>query len=212
MRKMSIREQMEFEAVALAGPEAVKRFERLVADGESVSMASMLATRSPPRTGITDQTYHRNSPGIGEIFKNEPEMLDLYRKNYRACTGEDLPDDAVPFRGLVDFPGDPGAIITHKHSLQDVKRVMHERNRHVEGDWEHHQYSQAPTPQVTRMSDMVMNRYKGEYRAEDEFRDMSEPELEEVILDTHAPVVTPDQAMAAPTSVHEAMQRARGLC
>lgn len=195
------RENLEWDAVQQAGPEAVRRFDEMLTNGTSVSMASMLATQSPPRTGVTDQTVSRNSKSVTEQFKGCPGMLEQYRTNYRRCTGESLPEDAVVYRGLAKFPGDPAAIVTHKHGLSAVKAAMKQRNEQVEGDWENHPVQQAPDPQTCRMNDIVMDRYKGEYRREEEFKDLPERELEEVILDTHAPVVSPEQAMAAHTSI-----------
>lgn len=197
------RENFEYDAVVQAGPQAVEAFERMLAKGESVSMAAQLATRCPPRTGITDQILQRNTKSVTEQFKGCPAMLDLYRKNYKAQTGENLPEDAVVYRSLAEYPGDPGCIVTHKHSLQDVQKTIKERNKLVEGDWENHPVSQAPEPQVVRMNANVMARYKSEYRMEEEFANLDERELEELIIDNHTQVVTADDAMNAPTSIEQ---------
>lgn len=197
------RENLEYDAVVQAGPKAVEAFERMLAKGESVSMAAQLATRSPPKTGITDQILQRNTKSVTEQFKGCPAMLDLYRKNYKAQTGENLPEDAVVYRSLAEYPGDPGCIVTHKHSLQDVQKTIKERNKLVEGDWENHPVSQAPEPQVVRMNANVMARYKSEYRMEEEFANLDERELEELIIDNHTQVVTADDAMNAPTSIEQ---------
>lgn len=201
---------MEWQAVRQAGPEAVKAFNKMLEKGESVSMASQLATRRPPSGGCDEQILNRNTKSVTEQFKGCKPMLDLYRKNYKLKTGENLPEDAVVYRGLAKFPGDPGCIVTHKHSLSDVRRTMKERNEQVEGDWENHPVSEAPQPQVVRMNDNVLARYKSEYRAEEEFKDMDERELEEVIIETHTKVVTADDAMNAPTTEEQVNQAVFG--
>lgn len=207
MRFKTMRDNLEYMAVEQAGPEAVARFEEMLARGESVSMAATLATKSPPRTGVDDRTVMANSRRVSEQFKNEPWMLQQYRNNYRRLTGENLPDDAVVYRSLVRFPGDPTAIVTHKHSLSAVKQAMRERNERVEGDWEIHPESAPPKPQEVRMNAQVMARYKQEYRSLDEWRDVDERDLEEEILHRHAPVVTPDEVMNTPKSIDEAYQK-----
>ena len=92
-------------------------------------------------------------------------MLNLYRQNYRMKTGENLPEDAVVYRGLAKYPGDPGCVVTHKNTLSDVKRAMKNRNEWVEGDWENHPEQQCPEGQKVAMNEVAMNRYKSEYRA-----------------------------------------------
>ena len=206
-RFSSRREQLEYDAVVDAGPAAVEAFERMLANGESVSMAATLATRTPPRTGVDDRMTMANGPKASEIFKNEPWMLDLYRKNYRAKTGEDLPADAIVYRGLAEYPGDPGAIVTHKHSLADVKKTMRDRNVRVEGDWENHPVQAPPKPQECLINNQVMNRYKAEYRQEEEYANIDESDLEAEIIHNHAKVVTPDDVMNVPTSIKDAYDK-----
>jgi len=206
-RFTSRREQFEYDAVEQAGPAAVEAFERMIANGESVSMAATLATRTPPRTGVDDRMTMANGPKASEIFKSEPWMLDLYKKNYKAKTVEDLPADAIVYRGLADFPGDPAAIVTHKHSLSEVKKAMAERNVRVEGDWENHQRQQAPKPQEEVINAQVMNRYKAEYRQLDEYARVDERDLEEEIIHNHTKVVSADEVMNTPTSISDAYDK-----
>lgn len=202
------RENLEFEAVVQAGADAVIRFEQMLLAGESVSMAATLATRTPPRTGIDDRTLMANAPKVSEMFKNEPWMLERYRQGYKQATGETLPDDAVVYRSLVDYPGDPAGIVTHKHGLQAVKKAMKERNVRVEGDWENHPVSAPPKPQVERMNKQVLERYKAEYKMEnEEYSKIDERDLEAEIIHNHTKVVTPDDVMNAATSVDEAYDR-----
>jgi len=200
-----MRDELEWLAVKQAGPEAVKRFDDMLAAGQSVSMAAMLATKSAPTAGVDDRVVLANAPSLEEQFKGCPGMLEQYRRNYRAQTGEDLPSDAMVYRGLADYPGDPGAIVTHKHSLADVKREMKRRNRQVEGDWENHPVQQAPTPQVCRINENAMQRYIGEYRRDPDGRwdNATDAELREEITAVHAPVVTADEVMSTPSSLDE---------
>jgi len=198
-----MRDELDWIAVQDAGPDAMDRFELMLDKGESVSMAAQLATRKSASMGICDQTIQRNSKSVTEQFAGCGAMLDLYRKNYRKATGENLPEDAVVYRSLAKYPGDPGCIVTHKQTLSDVKKIMAERNEQVEGDWEVHPVQQAPTPQVCRMNENVMARYKAEYKQKEEYARLDERELEEHIIDTHTKVVTADEAMAAPTSIDQ---------
>jgi hypothetical protein len=196
-----LRDELEWDAVQQAGPAAVESFEKMIAQGESISMAAQFATCRPPSGGYDEQLVQRNTKSVTEQFKGCGPMLDLYRKNYKAQTGESLPEDAVVYRSLAKYPGDPGCIVTHKQSLSDVKKIMKERNEQVEGDWENHPISEAPQPQVVRMNENVMARYKAEYKMEsEEYAKLDERELEEHIIDTHTSLVTADDAMNAPTS------------
>lgn len=205
-----LRDEMEYTAVVLAGPAAVAIFDRMIENGESVSMAALCATRSPPTGGVNDQIIQRNTKSVTEQFKGCEGMLNLYRKNYKRVTGENLPEDAVVHRGLAKFPGDPGCIVTHKQSLSEVKRIMKERNCQVEGDWENHPVSQAPEPQSVRINENTMSRYISEYRQEEEFAKLPEQELRELITENVAPVVTADEVMNAASSVSEVSKRVFG--
>ncbi len=205
-----MRDEMAWMAVEQAGPTAVAAFERMLKNGESVSMAAQLATRRPPSGGLDEQLVQRNTKSVTEQFRGCEGMLALYRKNYQKLTGEKLPEDAVVHRGLAKFPGDPGCIVTHKQSLSEVKRIMKERNCQVEGDWENHPVSQAPEPQTVRINENTMQRYIAEYRAEDEYAKLPEPELREVITENVAPVVTADDVMNAATSIDEVSKKVFG--
>lgn len=209
-RFKSIRDEMEWMAVEQAGPAAIEQFDRLVSAGESVSMAAMLATRSPPSGGINEQIIQRNAGSLEQQFEGCGPMLDLYRRNYKALTGEDLPSDAVVNRGLAQFPGDPGCIMTHKHGLADVQRTMKERNCQVEGGWENHPVQQAPEVQKILINDVAMGRLKSEYRMEEEFKNVAEKDLEAEIIAKHTKVVTPDEAMNAATTISEVHKRVFG--
>jgi hypothetical protein len=182
----------------------------MLEEGQSVSMAAMLATQNPPRTGIDDRVVQANSLSVTEQFRGCGPMLDLYRKNYKAKTGENLPEDAVVYRGLAKYPGDPDCIVTHKHTLSDVKRAMRMRNEQVEGDWEIHPVQAPPKPQEVRINDNVMARYKSEYRQLPQYEKASDAELEEEITHKHTQVVTADDVMSVAGSVEEASKKVFG--
>lgn len=204
------RENLEWLAVQEAGPDAVEAFNRMLANGESVSMAATLATRSPPRTGIDDKCLQANTKSVTEQFKGCPAMLEMYRKNYKAKTGENLPEDAVVYRSLAQYPGDPDCIVTHKHGLSEVKKKIKEKNLHVEGDWENHPRQQCPKGQEVAMSDMAMARYKAEYRQLPAYEKTTEKELEEEIISKHASIMTGEDLMNAATSIDQVSKETFG--
>lgn len=202
-----MKDEMQWMAVVDAGPEAIDRFDRMLANGESINTAAMLATQKSPSGGINDQLIARNAGSVEKQFAGCEEMLGLYRKNYKAATGEDLPADAVVNRGLAAYPGDPGCIVTHKHTLEDVKKTMRERNCQVEGDWEVHPVQQAPTPQSVRINETSMNRLLADYQSNPDYEKASVDELKEEIVAKHTKVVTADEAMAAPRTLDEIHKR-----
>lgn len=201
------RENLEWMAVQDAGPHAIEAFDRMIAKGESVSMAAQLATRSPPKTGVDDRILSKNTKSVTEQFKGCEPMLALYRKTYQQKTGEKLPEDAVVYRGLAKYPGDPDCIVTHKHSLSDVKRKMRNRNEHVEGDWENHPVQQCPKGQEVAMSDMVMNRYKSEYRALPDYEKVAEKDLEAEILHNHSRPMSGEDLMNVATDLDTVVKK-----
>ena len=202
-----MKDEMQWMAVVDAGPEAIDRFDRMLANGESINTAAMLATQKSPSGGINDQIVIRNAGSLEEQFQGCPEMLELYRKNYRAATGEELPSQAKIERGLVGYPGDPRYIITHKNTLADVQRNAKEDNKQVEGDWENHPVQQAPTPQSVRINETSMNRLLADYQSNPDYEKASVDELKEEIVAKHTKVVTADEAMAAPRTLDEIHKR-----
>jgi len=202
-----MKDELQWMAVVEAGPQAIERFERMLADGESINTAAMLATQKSPSGGVNDQFVTRNAGSLEQQFAGCPEMLDLYRKNYKAKTGEELPSDAVCYRGLVDEPGDPRYIVTHKNTLADVQRNAREDNKQVEGDWENHPVQQAPVPQRVRINDTSMGRLLADYQSNPAYEKASVEELKEEIIAKHTKVVTADEAMAAPRTLDEIHRR-----
>lgn len=207
----SARDRLELADIQTRHPRVQVEFQRLVESGESVPMAAMLAVRRQPSAGVDDRMVMAGSKSVTEQFENCPDMLNLYRKNYRLSTGENLPEDAVVYRSLAKFPGDPACIVTHKHGLADVKAAMKLRNCEIEGDWENHPVSQAPEPQTIRMNNNVLGSWRQYYLEESDERErmatLSREELDEMIVETHAPIVTPDDAMNAATTIDECHKR-----
>lgn len=203
-RYSRLSDQSEFEAVWACGPEAVAFFDAIVAR-EGVRMAAMLACRKAPTTGVDDRMVMANEGNVEKTFRGCPEMLALYRKNYRAKTGEDLPADAVVYRGLVEYPGDPRAVVTHKNSLQSVQEYARERGRDVQGDWEVVGDQVTPTPQIVRMAPDIVQRYMNEYRQEqpDTYRNVSDADLKEEVIYQHTKLVTADDVRNAPTTLEQ---------
>lgn len=199
----TMRDELQWEAVKAAGDQAVFRFNQMLEKGESVFTAAMLATQKSPSGGINDQIVTRNAGSLEQQFQGCPEMLALYRKNYKAKTGEDLPADAVVYRGLVDEPGDPRYIVTHKNTLADVQRNAKEDNKQVEGDWENHPIQQAPVVQDCLINDHAMGRLLADYQSNPDYEKASVDELKEEILSKHTKKVSADEAMSAPRTIDE---------
>lgn len=177
-------DELQYEAVKKAGPRAVLNFMDMLAAGQTVRMAAMLATRKAPTTGITDQTYHKNMPhwreGMTDLVAKE------WNRRYRMETGENIPDDAVIMRGFAERIGDKDVVLTSKHGLQDMKRVLESRGKHVDADFETNPVQMPPTPQVNRMDPGLVEEYRDEYIAEDpSLAEADQTELRERIIDTH---------------------------
>lgn len=190
--KTTVQDEISFDNVRRHGVEATREFLTLLEKGESVKMAEMLSTRKAPSLGITDQTYQKNKTGgLLEQFDGSQVSLNAWNEEYKRCTGEDIPGDAVIFRGLANRPGDPAAVMTHKHTLADVKRAMKERNVRVEGDWEITPESRPPVVQVTRMAPDLVDKFVNEYIADDpDLLQTDRRELEEMVIEKHSRKVT----------------------
>lgn len=159
-------DELTYQGVRACGPQAVNRFVDLLQKGESVQIAAMLATRTPPALGHNDQTVMKNRQTLLEQFGGNVRMLEAYNRQYKLETGEDIPGDAVVLRGLVRYPGDSEFILTHKHTLADVQKAAKKRNIEVHGDWEQTPVSQAPKPQEVRLRPDIVDNYVGEYLQE----------------------------------------------
>lgn len=193
----TVQDEISFQTVRRHGPEATEKFVELIQRGETVKMAEMLVTRTPPRLGITDHTYQRNRVSLLDQCYGSEIVLRAWQEGYRRNTGENLPDDAILMRSLVNpavGPGDPAAVITHKHSLADVKRMVKLRNLKVEGDWEHEPSSSiAPEVQKVQMGSDLVEKYVDDYISENpDLAHSDRNELREMVVDTHSRKVTVD--------------------
>jgi hypothetical protein len=191
-QNFSMQDELSFDNVKRYGRKVTEEFLNMVADGQSVKMAEMLATRKAPSLGITDQTYMKNKPQtLLEQFGGSEILLNAWNTAYRAKTGEDIPSDAFIFRGLANGIGDPAAVLSHKNSLSDIQRVMRERNVRVEGDWEIEPVSAPPVVQETRMAPDLVQEYVDDYISEDpSLASKDRRELEEMVIDRHSRVLT----------------------
>lgn len=188
----SVQDEISFDNVKRHGSAATMEFLRLIESGESVKIAEMLVTRHAPSLGITDQTYQKNRPGsLLDQFNGSQVVLDAWNAEYKRCTGENIPGDAVIFRGLANRAGDPAAVLTHKNSLSDIKAAMKLRNIKVEGDWEIVPESRAPVIQETRMAPDIVDRYVNEYISDDpDLAKVDRKELEEMVIEKHSRKIT----------------------
>lgn len=191
-QNFSLQDELSFDNVKRHGRKATEDFLNMVADGQTVKMAEMLATRKAPSLGINDQTYMKNKPhNLLDQFGGSEILLNAWNQAYRARTGEDIPDDAFIFRGLANSIGDPAAVLSHKNSLSDIQKVMKLRNVRVEGDWDLEPVSAPPVVQETRMAPDLIKEYVDEYIAEDPSLAMKDRrELEEMVVETHSRKIT----------------------
>jgi len=197
--KVSVQDELQYEAVKAKGPAAVMQFIEMLEKGETVRMAAMLATQSPPTTGISDQIYQRNKRSLIDQFNGSEIVMNQWKAEYKRSTGEDLPDDAVIFRGLANRPGDPEAVLTHKHSLQDIQNAMRRRNIKVEGeDWSLDPVSAPPKVQDIVIGEDLIAKYAQEAIDENPelLHTMSKQELREMVIDRHGRKV--DQSNLTP--------------
>lgn len=189
--KFTLQDELSFANVKAYGPEVTERFLQMIENGESVRMAEMLATQKAPSAGITDQIYQRNRAPLLDQYHGSEVVMEEARRNYRAITGENMPVDAIPQRGLCRFPGDPRYTLTHKNTLDDIKRHAEEDGRMVQGDWEHTPAPRPPKVQLTRMAPDLVEKYVNEYIAEDpSLLKYDRQELEEMVIDKHSRKIT----------------------
>lgn len=183
----SAADQLQFDAVKACGRDAVMRFVEMVQKGESVRMAAMLATHKPPGKGFDDQVYQKNRKSLLEQFDNSPEVLRAWNAQYRKETGEDIPPDAVVFREFAQRIGDSRCVLTHKNSMDDIKKYLRERNVQVEGSFDMESQPEAPVVQEVRLADDLVEQCVDEYIAEDpELAHEDRNELREMVIDKHS--------------------------
>lgn len=190
----TVSDEISFSTVKQYGAAAVNKFIELLEKGESVKMAEMLVTRTPPRLGITEHTYQRNRVSLLEQCSGSPVVLKQWQDQYRRETGEELPSDAILMRSLARHAGDREAVISHKHSLADVMRMARRRNLKVEGDWNiDPNPSIAPEVQKYRMDPALVETYVDEYIKDNpDMAEMSRNEIREFVVDKHSRKVDVD--------------------
>lgn len=192
--KTTQQDELSYANVRRHGPAATQRFLDMIARGETVKIAEMLATRKAPSLGINDQTYFKNRKGsLLDQFNGSEVVLNHWNNEYKRRTGEDIPDDAVIFRSLASGPGDPAAVLSHKHSLAEIKAKMKLRNIRIEGDWEQVPVAAPPKPQLIRMGADLVEKYVDDYIAENpDLQQTDRNELREMVVEKHSRKVTAD--------------------
>lgn len=190
LEKPTLDDELQYEAVKARGPIAIHEFMRMVESGESVRMAAMLATQSPPTLGFNDHVIHKNAKHWRDDMT--PIVAAEWNRRYREQTGENIPDDAVIMRGLCDRIGDPSVVLTTKHGFKDMVRILEMRGKKVESDdFETKPVQLPPTPQVVRMDEGLVEIYREEYIQEDpDLAHVDQRELRERIVDTHTKEVS----------------------
>lgn len=190
LEKPTLNDELQYEAVKAKGPVALSRFIEMVSSGESVRMAAMLATQSPPTLGFNDHVIHKNAKHWRDGMT--PIVAAEWNRRYREQTGENIPDDAVIMRGLCDRIGDPSVVLTTKHGFKDMVRILEQRGKKVESDdFETKPAQLPPTPQVVRMDEGLVEIYREEYIQEDpDLAHADQRELRERIIDTHTKEVS----------------------
>lgn len=189
--KTTMQDEISFANIKRYGSAAVNEFIRLIQNGESVKMAEMLVTKTPPRLGINDHYFQRNRLSLLDQFGGSEATMRAWQKAYRERTGEELPADATILRGAARGIGDEDAVITHKHTLADVKKKLAARNLRVEGDFDMEPIPTPPRPQVIRMGADLVENYVDQYITENpDLQQEDRRELREMVIDTHSREVT----------------------
>lgn len=128
------------------------RYEKMRRDGQSHSMAEMLAFQKPPGSINTDRTFmeaEMNNQQLDSMGKVRRENLLKKAK----AAGVSI-SGKVYKTSLARYPGDPRAWVS---DLSDVKRVVEERNIDCEGHVSHKAYETAPR-ESQGLSDSAMRR------------------------------------------------------
>lgn len=182
----TVAEMVAYDAVQKLGPLAIDWFAKLLANGESIMMAAMLVTRTPPRLGITDDTMRK---GVGGKWWEGMSEVSAYAWNaeYRKRTGENIPEGAVILRSFAKGIGDHEVVLTHKHGLKDIQRVLRERNVTAYGDgWEVEAKDPELKPQLSRIAPDLVEGLRQEYIKDDPaLAHKDQQELREMIVEKH---------------------------
>lgn len=95
-------------------------YEKMRAEGQSHSMADMLAHRQSPGSLNTDRAFQEGRGNGQGIAMLHPQLQKKLRRNYRKMYGRDLPADAQYISRLATKSCDPTAVV---QSVGDVARA-----------------------------------------------------------------------------------------
>jgi len=113
-------------------------YERMRAQGQSHSMAEMLAYRQAPGAQ-TDREFQRGQGTLESQYGNDPQYLhEITQTAMRNGYKPNVNDVYVP--GIAAFPGDPRAFVTDRG---EIKKVAEERGLGISGMVKH----KAPQPE-----------------------------------------------------------------
>lgn len=182
----TLQEEIAYDAVRKLGAAAINLFVEMVARGESIAMAAMLITRTPPRCGINSDAMRKGVGGHWWEGMSEATAI-AWNSEYRKRTGENIPEGAVILRGFAKGIGDHEVVLTHKHDLHAVKQVLRERNVTCHGDgWDIEAKDPVLTPQVSRLAPDLVEDLRREYIKDDPSLALKDQrELREMIVEKH---------------------------
>ena len=138
--------------VAAAGPDVIKRFKRMIADGQTPMFAEMCALQSPPGTKGSDRALMQgrmDGSWLNGLPKPQADRIISQAKRAGIDTS-----GKFYMSGLADKRGhtDPEAWID---SVADIKRVAEKRNYEVNGIVTCAAREVAPPPQKD-ISDSIL--------------------------------------------------------
>ena len=167
--------------IHLAGREAERRYERILAAGHSPRFAEMCALQRPPGVRGTDRAVMQGRYAEGWLDDMPRDQALRITREARAA-GINI-SGKYYCAGLADKRAhcDPAAWID---SAGDIKRVARLRNLTVRGVVEH-QGTPEPPPEPTRLSERLIRRLSARERRHHPGK--SRAELREIVLDKYAP-------------------------
>lgn len=126
-------------------PAVQARYEQMIRDGESHSMAEMLATRSFP--GLKTDSVWNAGRCNGNQFENEPGLGDWYAARAREAGVN--PVGQTYISSLARFPGDPEAWVSGRG---DVQKLCLQRGWGCDGV---KVSERSPTPDIEVAPDLI---------------------------------------------------------
>lgn len=134
-------------------PAVQARYEELRAKGQSHTIAEMLAFQQPPGSMNTERTFfeagcnNQQLDNMGKVYRNK--LLTMAKKAGINISGK------IYKPSLAAYQGDPRAWVS---DLNDVKRVVKERNLDCEGHVTHKAHETAPK-ESQGLSDTAMRHF-----------------------------------------------------